>query len=217
MGGSRRWLGRRRPAELSCSQIFLNTDQNVPTKVFPNGAPPGCFIKLRYKRKKTMEDAGKAASCRSFQLNASARFFQRQSARSKLAMRSLQTLHLIYSIKVSVSRIAGNTRSFDYQFNNENRISNCLPESMESWAVETHRRGSTGARVGHACACTFLNPHSGRAQTAVFQNTEEGNYKLGRSLDGHTGGVLGRILSRRLRRGPTGAYTERTMTHTTSL
>lgn len=52
---------------------------------------------------------------------------------------------------------------------------------------------------GCACACMYTrlchlstldNPHPGQAQTAVFQNTAEGNYKLGQPLDHEAGGIL---------------------------
>lgn len=42
---------------------------------------------------------------------------------------------------------------------------------------------------------TLDNPHPGQAQTAVFQNTAEGNYKLGQPLDHETGSILQCILS----------------------
>lgn len=88
-------------------------------------------------------------------------------------MRRLQTPPLIYLIKVSVSRIAGHTSSFDDQSNNENQISQCLPESMENWPVETHQRGGTGARV---CAHSIIRilgghkPQSSRTLKKVITN-----------------------------------------------
>lgn len=64
-------------------------------------------------------------------------------------------------------------------------------ESIEVWAVEPIRT----AAPEHVCvrvrACTLGNPHPGWAQTAVFQNTAEGNYKLGRPLDGGVGALSG--------------------------
>lgn len=64
----------------------------------------------------------------------------------------------------------------------------------------------------HVCVCaraqtyTLDNPHPGRAQTAVFQKTAEGNYKLGRSLDREAGGVLRRIPSPPLQRAKAGLH-----------
>lgn len=46
--------------------------------------------------------------------------------------------------------------------------------------------------------CTADNPHLGQAQTALFQNTAEGNYKLGQPLDQKAGSILQHILSCRL-------------------
>lgn len=61
----------------------------------------------------------------------------------------------------------------------------------------------------HACTrprhlSTLDNPHPGQAQTAVFQNTAEGNYKLGQALDHEAGGILQCILSPRFSRAKTG-------------
>lgn len=47
----------------------------------------------------------------------------------------------------------------------------------------------------HACTrlchlSTLDNPYPGQVQTAVFQNTAEGNYKLGQPLDHEAGGIL---------------------------
>lgn len=61
----------------------------------------------------------------------------------------------------------------------------------------------------HACTrpchlSTLDNPHPGQAQTAVFQNTAEGNYKLGQPLDHEAGGILQCILSPRLSPAKTG-------------
>lgn len=86
--------------------------------------------------------------------------------------------------------------------------------------METHQRLAKGvrecvcvdvlvrARV-HACTrpchlSTLDNPHPGQAQTAVFQNTAEGNYKLGQPLDHEAGGILQCILSPQLSPAKTG-------------
>lgn len=53
-------------------------------------------------------------------------------------------------------------------------------------------------------ACTLDNPHPGQAQTAVFQNTAEGNYELGRPLDHEADSILQCILSPRLSPAKTG-------------
>lgn len=42
---------------------------------------------------------------------------------------------------------------------------------------------------------TLDNPHPGQEQAAVFQNTAEGNYKLGQPLDHEADGILQCILS----------------------
>lgn len=84
-----------------------------------------------------------------------------------------------------------------------------LPESMQCRAAEAHQRGSSV--YGCARARTLRNPHPGRAQAAVFQKAAEGNYKLGRCLDGEA------ALRHRGSAGPARVYAERTMTQSTSL
>lgn len=51
---------------------------------------------------------------------------------------------------------------------------------------------------------TLDNPHPGQAQTAVFQNTAEGNYKLRQPLDHEADGILQCILSPQLSQAKTG-------------
>lgn len=84
-----------------------------------------------------------------------------------------------------------------------------LPKSMQCRAAEAYQRGSSVYGCAHAC--TLRNPHPGQAQAAVFQKAAEGNYKLGRCLDGEA------ALRHRGSAGPAQVYAEQILTQSTSL
>jgi len=90
-----------------------------------------------------------------------------------------------------------------------NQVWGCGTSSVSRWGtarlcVEVLVRACAQACPRPCHLSPLDTPHHGQAQIAVFQNTAEGNYKLGQPLDHEADSILQCILSPRLFLAKTG-------------